>query len=213
MFTNGPGDRGSILGRVKPKTQKLYLIPPCNQQYKVRIKYLYKVRIKYVSIIWYLLAPSNIRYVSRVKWSNPGKRVAPSPTPRYSSYWKGSLLVANFTLYIYIYIYIKKLFIFLHHAFDVFRRLQEDDAKRQKHVDLFILIYIYIYIYIYIEREREGGRQTDRNEKMIRQIVLFLCRNLFFNWSYLVRLSSTERFFLKIFKNNFLKSGINFLLN
>ena len=31
---------------------------------------------------------------SRVKWSNPGKGVAPSPTPRCSSYWKGSPLVA-----------------------------------------------------------------------------------------------------------------------
>ena len=30
------------------------------------------------------LTLSNIRYVSRVKWSNPGKGVAPSPTP--SSY-------------------------------------------------------------------------------------------------------------------------------
>ena len=38
--------------------------------------------------------PSNIRYVSRVKWSNPGKGVAPSLTPRCSSYWKGSLRVA-----------------------------------------------------------------------------------------------------------------------
>ena len=39
---------------------------------------------------WYLiptcLTLSNIRYVSRVKWSNPGKGVAPSPTPRCSSY-------------------------------------------------------------------------------------------------------------------------------
>ena len=47
---------------------------------------------------WYLMPPcltlSNIRYVSRVKWSNPGKGVAPFPTPRCSSYWKGSLLVA-----------------------------------------------------------------------------------------------------------------------
>ena len=40
------------------------------------------------------LTLSNIRYVSRVKWSNPGKWVAPSPTPQCSSYWKGSLLVA-----------------------------------------------------------------------------------------------------------------------
>ena len=36
---------------------------------------------------------SNIRYVSRVKWSNPTKGVTPSPTPRCSSYWKGRLLV------------------------------------------------------------------------------------------------------------------------
>ena len=37
---------------------------------------------------------SNIRYLSRVKWSNPGKGVVPSPSPRCRSYWKGSLLVA-----------------------------------------------------------------------------------------------------------------------
>ena len=28
---------------------------------------------------------------SRVKWSNPGNRVAPSPTPRCSNYWKREL--------------------------------------------------------------------------------------------------------------------------
>ena len=36
----------------------------------------------------------NIRYVSRAKWSNSGKEVAPSPTLWCSSYWKGSILVA-----------------------------------------------------------------------------------------------------------------------
>ena len=45
----------------------------------------------------YLITPwltlGNIRYVSRLKWSSPGKGVAPSSTPRYSSYWKGSLRV------------------------------------------------------------------------------------------------------------------------
>ena len=50
---------------------------------------------------WYLIPPcltvSNIRYVSRVKWSNPGKWVAPSPTTQCSSNQKESLLVANFT--------------------------------------------------------------------------------------------------------------------
>ena len=70
-FVNGLGDLGSIPGRVIPKTKKKkwYLIPTC-------------------------LTLSNIRYVSRVKWSNSGKGVAPSPTLRCSSNWKGSLLVA-----------------------------------------------------------------------------------------------------------------------
>ena len=69
VFTNGPGDLSSIPGRVIPKTQKWYLIPPC-------------------------LTLGNIRYVSRVKWSNPEKGVVPSPIPRSCSYWKGNLLVA-----------------------------------------------------------------------------------------------------------------------
>ena len=41
---------------------------------------------------WYLMSPcltlSIIRYGSRVKWSNPVKRAAPSPTPWCSSYQK-----------------------------------------------------------------------------------------------------------------------------
>ena len=51
------------------------------------------------------------QYVSRVRWRNPWKGVVPSLTPRCSSYWKGSLLVAldygrqvYFFTYIYIYI-------------------------------------------------------------------------------------------------------------
>ena len=40
------------------------------------------------------LTLSKIRYVSRVKWSNPMKRIAPSPTLWGSSYWKESLRVA-----------------------------------------------------------------------------------------------------------------------
>ena len=46
---------------------------------------------------WYMmllcLTLSIIRYRSRVKWSNPGKGVAPSLATRCSSYWKGSLRV------------------------------------------------------------------------------------------------------------------------
>ena len=46
---------------------------------------------------WYLMLPclilSIIRYGSRVKWGNPGKGVAPSPTPWCSCYRKGSLRI------------------------------------------------------------------------------------------------------------------------
>ena len=54
---------------------------------------------------WYLVPPcltlSVIRYRSRVKQSNKGNGVAPSPTPLCSSYWKArlwspSIKVANF---------------------------------------------------------------------------------------------------------------------
>ena len=46
---------------------------------------------------WYLVPPcltfSNIRYASRIKWSNPEKGVMPSSTPWCSSYRKGRLQV------------------------------------------------------------------------------------------------------------------------
>ena len=69
VFTYGPGHLGLISGRVIPKTLKMVLATSLlnTQQYKV---------------------------LSRVKWNNPGKGVAPSPTPRCSSYWKRSLLAA-----------------------------------------------------------------------------------------------------------------------
>ena len=60
VFANGPGDLGSIPGRVIPKTQKMVLDAS-------------------------LLNTQIIRHGSRVKWSNPGKGVEPSPTP-----WCGS---------------------------------------------------------------------------------------------------------------------------
>ena len=68
VFANGLGDLGSIPGRVIPNTQKWYLMSTC-------------------------LMLSIIRYRSRVKWGNPGKRVAPYPTPWCGSYQKMSLWV------------------------------------------------------------------------------------------------------------------------
>ena len=85
--------------------------------------YIYIYIVECLPVV-YLIPPcltlSNVRYVSRVKWSNPGKGVVPSPTPRCSSYWKESLLVAldyarqlYFTyIYIYIYIYIRDVLVF-----------------------------------------------------------------------------------------------------
>ena len=61
VFVSVPGDRSSISGRVIPKTQNMVFGATC-------------------------LTLSIMRYVSRVKWSNPGKVVAPFPTPRCSSY-------------------------------------------------------------------------------------------------------------------------------
>ena len=68
VFANGPGDLGSIPGRVIPKTQKMVLDASLlnTQHYKERIK-------------------------GKVKQSREG--VAPSPTPWCSSYRKGSLRV------------------------------------------------------------------------------------------------------------------------
>ena len=68
MFANGPGDLGSIPGRVIPKTQKMVLDASLlnTQHYKVRIK-------------------------GKVEQSREG--VAPSPTHWCSSYRKGSLRV------------------------------------------------------------------------------------------------------------------------
>ena len=68
VFANGPGDLGSIPGRVIPKTQKMVLDASLlnTRHHKVRIK-------------------------GKVEQSREG--VAPSPTPWCSSYRKGSLRV------------------------------------------------------------------------------------------------------------------------
>ena len=96
MFANGPGNLGSIPGRVIPKTQKMVLDASLlnTQHYKVRIK-------------------------GKVEQSREG--VAPSPTHWCSSYRKGSLRVTldngrqlYFTLYIYIYTYIYISYIYLY---------------------------------------------------------------------------------------------------
>ena len=84
VFANGPGDLGSIQGRVIPKTQKMVLDAFLlnTQHYKVRIK-------------------------GKVGQFREG--VAPSPTSWCSSYRKGSLRVTldyGRQLYFFLYIYV-----------------------------------------------------------------------------------------------------------
>ena len=78
VFANGPGDLGSIQGRIVPKILEIVLD---------------------TSLL------NNIRYISRVKWSNPGKGVAPSPTLTIEkgAFWLPSSTVANFTLWKWLY--------------------------------------------------------------------------------------------------------------
>ena len=81
VYAKGPENLGSIPGHVIPRLLKWYLIPPC-------------------------LKRSNKRYESSVKWNNPGKGVAPSPTPRCSSYWKGSLpITLDYGRQLYFYLF------------------------------------------------------------------------------------------------------------
>ena len=106
MFANGPGDLGSIPGRVIPKIQKMVLDASLlnTQHYKVRIK-------------------------GKVKQSREG--VAPSPTPWCSSYRKGSLRVTLdygrplYFIYIYIYFEIRSKI--------AMKRVFQNKEKRKTH--------------------------------------------------------------------------------
>ena len=86
VFTNGPGDGVQSQVESYQRLKKWYLMPPC-------------------------LTLSITKDESRVRWSNPGKGLVPSPTPWCCSYQKGSLQVTlNYSCqlyftFIYIYIY------------------------------------------------------------------------------------------------------------
>ena len=72
MIANDLGDQGSIPVWVIPKAQKLVLNAS-------------------------LLNIQHCKVWIKGKWDNPGKGVAPSPTPWFSSYWKGCLWGTFFT--------------------------------------------------------------------------------------------------------------------
>ena len=148
MFANGPGDLGSIPGRVIPKTQKMELDASLlnTQHYKVRIK-------------------------GKVEQSREG--VAPTSTHWCSSYRKGSLRVTLdygrqlYLLYIYIggacFIYflhihenyshdtdMKKWGKNIHYGFNtaLLTSILSTNSSLRKSVILTIFSFDYIYIYI-----------------------------------------------------------------
>ena len=105
---------------------------------------------------WYLMPPCLtlhiIRYGSRVKWSNPGKVVALSPTPWCCSNWKGSLRVAlNYGRQLYL------TCIYIIPEFKSYSFCREFLIFRIGH--------------IYIERERQ--RQRDRDRERIDARIFF----------------------------------------
>ena len=84
FFYNCSRDLGSIPGRIIPKILKMVLDTS-------------------------LLNAQQLRYVLRVKWSNPGKGVASFPTPQCCSYRKGSLRVSlSYGVQLTYYLKIKK---------------------------------------------------------------------------------------------------------
>ena len=95
-----------------------------------QVKSYQRLKKMYWMPLWLTL--SIIRYGSRVKWSNSGEGVAPSPTLRCSSDWKGRFRVTldygifyiwPFFLYFAIYFYIFNLYTSLI-TFPVFGSLQ-----------------------------------------------------------------------------------------
>ena len=111
VFANGPRDQDSIAGRVIPMTQK----------------------------ILFDVALLNARYGSKVKWRNPRKGVAPSPTTWCSSYRKGSLRVTlNYgrqLIYIYIYIVIHRQIVSLYHISSVWLDMRDSQSWDRNSVD------------------------------------------------------------------------------
>ena len=120
VFANSPGDLGSIPGRVIPMTQKMVL------DVTLLKTQLYKARIK-------------------VKWSNPGKGVAPSRPPRCSSYRKGIPLGHPQQTNIY------KQDLALNNI-----RVLISHKTQPTHTHT----HIYIYMQRVTEREREGERDA-----------------------------------------------------
>ena len=120
VFANDPGDLGSIPGRVMPKTLKIVLDTSLlnTQQYKVR-------------------------YVSRVKWTNPGKGVAPFPTHRCCSYGKGILVALDYDHQLYF------LLLYINNVC-------------MMHIYIYVCVCVCVRVCVCGEREREREREREK---------------------------------------------------
>ena len=174
VFANGPGDLGSIPGRVIPKTLKMVLDTSLlnTQQYKVRIK---------------------------VKWSNPGKGVAPSPTPRCSSYWKGGFRETTllFTYYLCHYFHLQIHWndrfilipstIFLAgnsshintHTYTHLHSHTHIHTHTHTHIYIYIYIYIYMIFFFFVGPKREKSKKNFHVHKEIYFWLFILLLHVF----------------------------------
>ena len=90
------------VSKVKMKTKAIYIYIYIYPWDWVSIPYH---RLKKMYLMSSCLTLCIIRYRSRVKWTNSREGVAPSPTSRCSSYWKGSFWVAfNYSCQLYLFI-------------------------------------------------------------------------------------------------------------
>ena len=128
VLANGLGNLGSIPGRVTPKTLKIVLGNP-------------------------YLTLSNIRYVSKIKWSNLGEGVAPSPTPQFSKLLKrepsGRSRLQSSIFFIYICLY-RWIWLLNFYSFRVTRLNPNWTYACRLFVHLsffFKLLFLYLYLF------------------------------------------------------------------
>ena len=100
---------------------------------------------------------SIIRYISRIKWSNTGKGVAPSPTPWCSNYRKGSLQVTfdyGRKIYLLFYSYNNHCLQYISQGFSIDNLIEyfckNANENSSNCVRLCTPIYTWIHPYVYV---------------------------------------------------------------
>ena len=103
------------------------------------------------------ITPSIIRYRSRVKWSNPGKGIAPFSTQLLKWVPSSSPQLRSAILYIYIYIYMHACIytdLYIHVCIHTFMHTYIYIFIYTYIYTLKQIIYAYLYTYIYVTLEK-----------------------------------------------------------